>query len=146
MPRNLQRLCLQDGISINLNRLLQRGSLVRNGRTVGAGIQWTSNVWGVVGTGTMSADMTGEQWGWFSIRMNGGADQHIQLKAQPRYFGGETMVLPLPIDAGPGLSPLAAEWSIPVRGTRSMGTAKGGLPVPVHGSGQPSTPCTVPDP
>jgi hypothetical protein len=88
MPRNLQRLCLQDGISINLNRLLQRGSLVRNGRTVGAGIQWTSNVWGVVGTGTMSADMTDEQWGWFSIRMNGGADQHVQLKAQPRYFGG----------------------------------------------------------
>ena len=36
LPRNLQRLCLQDGISINLNRLLQRGSLVRNGRTVGA--------------------------------------------------------------------------------------------------------------
>jgi hypothetical protein len=39
LPRNLQRLCLQDGISINLNRLLQRGSLVRNGRTVGAAIQ-----------------------------------------------------------------------------------------------------------
>ena len=36
----------------------------------------------------MSADMTGEQFGWFSIRMNGGADQHIHLRAQPRYFGG----------------------------------------------------------
>jgi hypothetical protein len=76
---------LQDGISINLNRLLQRGSLVREGRTIGARIQWTSNVWGLVGTGTMSADMTGEQSGWFSIRMNGGADQHIHLDGQRKY-------------------------------------------------------------
>jgi hypothetical protein len=67
---------LQDGISINLNRLLQRGSLVREGRTIGARIQWT---------GTMSADMTGEQSGWFSIRMNGGADQHIHLDGQRKY-------------------------------------------------------------
>jgi hypothetical protein len=88
MPRSLDRVCLQDGIKLDLNRLLRRGFLFLNGRTSGAGIQWTNSYWGDVAIGTMSADMTGERLGWFSIRVDGAEDQHIHLRAKPRHFGG----------------------------------------------------------
>lgn len=88
MPRGLQRLCLQDGISIDLNRLIRRGQLTRDGLTTGAWIGWTSSYWGHIGAGIMTADMRGEYGGDFTIRMNEGHVQHIALVAHPRHFGG----------------------------------------------------------
>lgn len=88
MPRDLQRCCLQDGLKLDLVSLVRRGRLVRNGFTPQAWVQWTSSYWGVIAAGTMSASMAPDRAGWFSICVEGGRDERVNLVAAPRHFGG----------------------------------------------------------
>jgi hypothetical protein len=50
------------------------------------GIRWTSD-WGEIAAGTITADMSGTDWGCLCIRI-GSLDQRIILTACPRHFGG----------------------------------------------------------
>ena len=53
------------------------------------GITWTSDYWGTLATGTITADISVENGphGWFRIK-TGQLDQHIHLVGRPRHFGG----------------------------------------------------------
>ena len=87
MPRPRQRVCLQDGLRLDLNRLARRG-FIKPGENIGLrGITWTSSYWGEVATGIISANMSGKEEGWFRIQL-GKLDQWIILVARRRHFGG----------------------------------------------------------
>jgi hypothetical protein len=88
MARNRQRVCLQDGLKLDLNRLARRG-FIKFGANIGPrGITWTHSYWGEIATGTVSANMSGQNEGWLRIQL-GKLDQWITLVARPRHFGGK---------------------------------------------------------
>jgi hypothetical protein len=87
MPRPRQRVCLQDGLKLNLNGLARKG-FVQPGAKIGMrGIRFTHSYWGEIATGTISADMSGKDEGWFRVQL-GSLDQWIILIPRPRHFGG----------------------------------------------------------
>src|SRR6266576_4446885 len=87
MARSRQRVCLQDGLKLDLNRMAREG-FVRLGFNIGVrGIRWTHSYWGEIASGTISADMSGPEEGWLRIQI-GGLDQRIVLLPRPRHFGG----------------------------------------------------------
>lgn len=88
MPRPRHRACLQDGLSLNLNRLA-RQEFIRPGAATGpVGISWTNRYFNEeVAGGLITADMSGRHEGWFRIHI-GHLDQRIVLVSQRRHFGG----------------------------------------------------------
>jgi hypothetical protein len=87
MPRDRRRVCLQDGLKLDLNRLARTG-FIKFGANVGVrGITWTHSYWGDVATGMISADMSGKDQGWFRIQV-GNLNQWVSLVPQTRHFGG----------------------------------------------------------
>jgi hypothetical protein len=86
MPRPRQRVCLQDGLKLDLNRLA-RQSFVRPGTCAGpTGIEWTREGERFA-SGSITADMSDPVEGWFRIRL-GNIDQRITLISRQRHFGG----------------------------------------------------------
>src|SRR5882762_960400 len=87
MSRPRQRVCLQDGLRLDLNRLARKG-FVRLGANIGGrGITWTHSHWGEIASGLITADMSNGHIGWLRIVI-GGLDQKITLASRPRHFGG----------------------------------------------------------
>lgn len=87
MPRPRQRVCLQGGLKLDLNRLARMGVIKPGANNGLRGITWTSSYWGELATGMISADMSGQYQGWFRIQL-GSLDQRIILVSRPRHFGG----------------------------------------------------------
>jgi hypothetical protein len=88
MPRPCQRVCLQNGLKLDLNRLIRRG-MVRPGATTGPHlIQWTNSYTEeIVATAQITASLCIEE-GWFRFQA-GNLDQWIGLIACPRHYGGK---------------------------------------------------------
>jgi hypothetical protein len=96
MPRPRERVCLQDGLGLDLNRLARKG-FIKHGADIGVrGITWTHSYWGEIASGTISADMSGPHEGWFRIQL-GSLDQRIILIPRPRHFGGRQWYLMCPV-------------------------------------------------
>jgi hypothetical protein len=91
MPRPLQRVRLESGLKLNLNRLVRRGFIKPGAITGPVGIAWTEKYTGdEIASGLITADMSGIQ-GWFRIQL-GQLDQHISLTTKRRHFGGRQLV------------------------------------------------------
>ena len=87
MPRPRNRVCLQDGLKLDLNQLARQG-FIKFGADIGArGISWTNPRQGQVARGVISANMTKSTNAWFRIAI-GGFVQQITLVSRPRHFGG----------------------------------------------------------
>ena len=100
MPRPRERVCLQDGLKLDLNRLPQKG-FVRRGANIGVrGITWTHSYWGEIASGNISADMSGKDEGWFRSQL-GSLDQRIILIPRPRHFGGRQWYFMCPVRTVP---------------------------------------------
>lgn len=96
MGRSRLRVCLQDGLKLDLNRLAENG-FIKLGANVGArGIAWNHSYWGEVARGTISADMTGQHEGWLRIHL-GNLDQWIVLVSRARHFGGRQWYFACPV-------------------------------------------------
>ena len=96
MGKSRQRVCLQDGLKLDLNRLAQDG-FIRRGANIGIRqIRWTHSYWGEIASGSISADMSGRDEGWFRIQL-GSLDQWITLVPQNRHFGGRQWYFMCPI-------------------------------------------------
>jgi hypothetical protein len=100
MPRPRQRVCLQDGLKLDLNRLARKG-FIKPGANIGRrGIAWTHGYWGEIASGIISGDMSGEDGGWLQIHL-GNLDQRIILVARPRHFGGKQWYFLCPVRHSP---------------------------------------------
>jgi hypothetical protein len=87
MPRPRERVCLEDGLKLDLNWLARSGFIQRS-RSIGSrAIRWTHWHWGEIATGIVSADMSGRKEGWLRVQI-GNWSQTIVLIARPRHFGG----------------------------------------------------------
>ena len=88
MPRERLRVCLQDGLKLDLNRLIRRG-FVRLGECTGPiPIQWLNSDTGEVrASGSITADLRDDREGWLHF-MADNLDQRLTLAARPRHFGG----------------------------------------------------------
>lgn len=100
MSRPRQRVCLQDGLKLDLNRLGRKG-FVRHGANIGGrGITWTHSYWGEIATGFITADMSGNDEGRFRIQL-GSLDQRITLVSRPPHFGGRQWYFMCPVKNRP---------------------------------------------
>ena len=87
MPRPCQRVRLESGIKLDINRLA-RGGFIRPGAVTGpVGIGWTDYYGEVIASGLITADMRRTDAGHFRIQL-GELDQQIFLVARPRHFCG----------------------------------------------------------
>lgn len=87
MPRPCQRIRLESGLKLDLNRLARRG-FIQPGAYRGSGIRWTNSYTGEeIATGNITAEMSVPDEGWLRIQI-GDLDQRIILVSRQRHFGG----------------------------------------------------------
>jgi hypothetical protein len=97
MPRPRERVRLEDGFKLDINRLARRGFIRPGAKTGPIGIAWTDSYTGqTLATGLIGANMQGDYEGWFRIQL-GALDQWIVLLAQPRHFGGRQWYFSCPV-------------------------------------------------
>jgi hypothetical protein len=101
VSRSRQRVCLQDGLKLDLNRLARHGIMRRGARSGPAGIRWFSSYWDQeIASGVITADMSGTHEGWFRLHL-GNLDQRIILVAHQRHFGGRQWYFMCPAENRP---------------------------------------------
>jgi len=98
MGRSRMRVCLQDGLKLDLNRLAQKRFVQRGAYSRPLGIAWTHSYWGEIASGLISADMSEPPAGWFRLEL-GNLIQVISLSAQHRHFGGHQWYFVCPASA-----------------------------------------------
>lgn len=87
MPRSCQRVRLESGLKLDLNRLARRG-FMKSYSYKASGIAWTNKCTGEeIASGFITADISGSVEGLFRIQI-GKLDQRIILASRPRHFGG----------------------------------------------------------
>jgi hypothetical protein len=87
LSRSRSRVCLQDGLKLDLNRLAQRG-FIKFGSNIGSrGIAWNHSYWGEVANGVINADMSDPYDAWMTITF-GNSVQRIILEGLHRHYGG----------------------------------------------------------
>jgi hypothetical protein len=88
MPKPRQRVCLEHGLKLDLNKLLRQGLVRRGARSGPFLIRWSWTYTGEeIASGLITANMEGEYEGWLRIQI-GELDQTIILVPRPRHFGG----------------------------------------------------------
>jgi hypothetical protein len=99
MPKQRERICLEAGLKLDLNRLQRRG-VVRPGSRTGPTAHYWGNLYaGEILRATISANMEDGSVGWFRIQL-GSLDQSIVLIAKPRHFGGRQWYFSCPVTKG----------------------------------------------
>jgi hypothetical protein len=99
MSRPRHRVCLQDGLKLDLNHLARKG-LIKFGANIGArGISWSNSHRGEIASGVITADMADTSHAWFRIAI-GQLAQHITLVSRPRHYGGRQWFFLCPVTHG----------------------------------------------
>ena len=97
MPRNRQRVCLQQGLKLDLNRLARLGLVKPGAQTGPFVIRWKNTYWQEeIASGWISANMQGPVEGWLRIQLDA-LDQWINLIALPRHYGGRQWYFMCPV-------------------------------------------------
>jgi hypothetical protein len=97
MSRSRQRVCLEAGLKLDINRLIRQGAMRPGARSGPFRISWTNNYTDeVIAGGLITADTEGLYQGWFRIQL-GSLDQWIDLIPHPRHFGGRQWYFECPV-------------------------------------------------
>jgi len=94
MARPRKRLCLEDGLRLDLNKMIRDGTVI-SGAVTSETIFWIAGFSEPVGVAVITADLTDFACPRIRIRMRG-LDQTIGLIAQPRSFGGSQLYFRCP--------------------------------------------------
>jgi hypothetical protein len=95
MPRDRWRVCLQDGLKLDLNHLIRQGT-VRPGLSTGPYlIAWTRSG-AVIGSAVITASLCDPETGRLRFQANG-VDQLITLVSCPRHYGGRQWYFVCPV-------------------------------------------------
>jgi len=87
MPKARRRVCLEDGLKLDLNEL-RRKELVQPGAERSVVIRWTYSYTGEeIAKGVVTSNMIGVHEGWLLIELEK-LDQRIILVPKTRNFGG----------------------------------------------------------
>lgn len=97
MSRPRRRVCLQEGLYLDLNDLARGGLIQRGMRTDPRKIRWTHPQEGEIASGFVGADMRGPLEWWLHVRIGKEYSQLIALVGQPRRFGGRQWYFVCPI-------------------------------------------------
>lgn len=95
MPRPLQRVCLQDGLKLDVNELLRQRLIYAGGVAGPFKLQWNHSHWGTISEGTLSARLSNES-GWVHLEFPGSTES-IELVTQCRHFGGRQWYFICPV-------------------------------------------------
>jgi hypothetical protein len=89
MPRPRNRVRLEDGLKLDLNRLVRQG-FARRGFSIGPKvIRWTYTYTGEeAASGLLTSNIDSPSAGWIRLQL-GKLDQTIYLQPRPRHFGGQ---------------------------------------------------------
>jgi hypothetical protein len=69
MPKLRQRVCLNQGLKLDINKL-RRAGLVHPGLRSGPiGIRWSSSYWGEIASAVITANLEGKYEGWLRIQL-----------------------------------------------------------------------------
>src|SRR5262245_41992854 len=96
MPRSRQRVCLQEGLKLDINLLVRRGLIAPGSATSPHAIRWGNTDGEVIVSGWLSADMRSDVEGSFHIQI-AELDQTITLVTFPRYYGGRQWFFVCPV-------------------------------------------------
>lgn len=100
MARPRQRVRLEDGLRLDLNKLVREGFWPRGNASLTVGTQWTSNRQGVLASALITLQKHEEDRGSLKIVMIGKFEQRLDLIAEPRHFGGRQWYFRCPITGG----------------------------------------------
>jgi|SRR5665213_460306 len=88
MGRPRQRVCLQEGLSLNLPRLIRKHFITPECRSGPHYIRWSyTYTEEQIACGVLVSDLTDPFYGWLTIQV-GDLNQGIDLERLPRHFGG----------------------------------------------------------
>jgi hypothetical protein len=88
MARYRQRVCLQEGLRLDLNWLIRKNILHRNTITTARQLRWSyTYTEETIAVGIVSADLSCSAGGWLRIAV-GGREQVLSLQKDPRPYGG----------------------------------------------------------
>jgi hypothetical protein len=96
MPRSRQRICLQEGLKLNINLLARRGLIMPGSASGPHALRWVNSDGEVIASGWISADMRSDVEGSFHIQI-GELDQTIILVTLPRRYGGRQWFFMCPV-------------------------------------------------
>jgi hypothetical protein len=99
MARPRHRVCLQDGLRLDLNQLARKGFIKFCANIGPRGISWSNSHQGEIARGVISANMTDPDRAWFRIAI-GSFVQQIALLSRPRHFGGRQFFFVCPVTGG----------------------------------------------
>lgn len=120
MPRPRERVCLQDGLKLDLNRLARNGFIRRGARSGPMGIRWYSTYWDrELASGLITADMSGTWEGW--LRLEGDFNERFTLVARARHFGGRQWYFMCPAMNRPSVGAMEATGRTPVLESSGLG-------------------------
>jgi hypothetical protein len=94
MPRPRQRVRLESGLKLDLNKLMRDGH-VKRGQLGRGTISWSRGGESVA-EGSLEVCLPPESPGWFALKV-GSLDQRIQLHAAQRHFGGAQLYFVCPV-------------------------------------------------
>jgi hypothetical protein len=96
MSRPRQRICLQEGLKLDINVLARRGLIVPGSAIGPHAIRWVNSDGETIASGWVSADMGSDSEGLLHLQV-GELKQAITLVTLPRHYGGRQWFFMCPV-------------------------------------------------
>jgi hypothetical protein len=97
MARPQKRVCLEDGLKLDLNKLVRDVCWPGDSQPYSVCTQWTSNIRGEFAGALITIQKEGDDRGYLRLVLVGRFEQRLELIAQPRHFGGQQWYFLCPV-------------------------------------------------